>query len=170
MLAARTSLGIRGIAALRPVARTSVRSIQTVHNTPKEEDVIITAQRAHRPVSPHLQIYQPQLPFVMSGVHRITGVALAGAFYGLTCTYAATSLLGVPFDSATLITAFAGLPVIAKGLIKAAGAYPFFYHSLNGVRHLIWDAGKELRIPQVYRTGYVVLAGTALLATYYAFF
>lgn len=167
---ARTALGLRGAAALRPVARTLFRAIQTVHNTPKEEGAILTAQRANRPVSPHLQIYQPQLTWVLSGFHRITGVALAGAFYALTCTYAATSLLNIPFDSATLVGGFAALPVAVKVLAKAAGAYPFAFHTANGVRHLIWDNAKELTKSGVYRTGYAVLAITGLVGSYLAFF
>ena len=35
------------------------------------------AAKSQRPVSPHLQIYQPQLTWLMSGLHRITGAGLA---------------------------------------------------------------------------------------------
>ncbi|KAA8903719.1 hypothetical protein DIURU_002231 [Diutina rugosa] len=157
-------------AALRPLARTSFRTIQTVRDNAASEEKILTAQRANRPVSPHLKIYQPQLTWVLSGLHRITGVALAGAFYALTCTYAATSILDIPFSAASVVSAFASLPVAVKVLTKAAGAYPFFYHGLNGIRHLIWDTAHELTKKGVYRTGYAVLALTGLLGTYYTFF
>jgi succinate dehydrogenase / fumarate reductase cytochrome b subunit len=39
----------------------------------------------------------------------------------------------------------------------------FWYHLLNGIRHLMWDTGNGLDIPSVYTSGYVVLAGTAAL-------
>ena len=36
----------------------------------------------HRPLSPHLQIYRPQLTSMLSILHRATGIALAvGALY-----------------------------------------------------------------------------------------
>ncbi|CAK9435462.1 uncharacterized protein LODBEIA_P01890 [Lodderomyces beijingensis] len=146
------------------------RSISTVNTAQNEEQEILVEQRKNRPVSPHLQIYQPQLTWVLSSFHRITGVALAAAFYGVTCTFAATSVLGVHFDTQSLVSAFASLPVAVQYGAKAVAAYPFVFHCLNGVRHLVWDFGKELTIPGVYRTGYTVLGLTALLGTYVAFF
>ncbi|KAI3405775.1 SDH3 [Candida oxycetoniae] len=148
----------------------SRRSISTVKTTSDEEQEALVAQRRNRPVSPHLQIYQPQLTWIMSSFHRITGVAMAGAFYALTCTFAATSILGIPFDTNTLVSAFTSLPVFLQYSIKAVCAYPFIYHFGNGLRHLIWDFGKELTIPGVYRTGYTVLGATAIIGTYLAFF
>lgn len=95
---------------------------------------------------------------------------MAGTFYALTVAYAATSLLSIPFDSATLVSAFAALPVATKVGVKALMAYPFVFHAFNGIRHLVWDFGKQLTIPGVYRTGYIVVAGTALVGSYLAFF
>ena len=39
----------------------------------------------------------------------------------------------------------------------------FFYHLLNGIRHLAWDAGWGFELPTAYRTGWSVLAGSAVL-------
>ena len=39
----------------------------------------------------------------------------------------------------------------------------FFYHLCNGIRHLAWDAGYGFEIRSAYRSGYAVLAMTALL-------
>ena len=147
-----------------------VRHLSTIKVSHEQEQELLVAQRKNRPVSPHLDIYKPQLTWLLSGLHRLTGVGMAGAFYGLTVTYAATSLLSVPFDSASIVTAFASLPFAAKLGAKIAMAYPFAFHFFNGIRHLVWDFGKELTIPGVYRPGYLVLAGTALLGSYFAFF
>lgn len=95
---------------------------------------------------------------------------MAASFYALTVTYAATSILNIPFDATTLVSAFAALPVAVKVGLKAAMAFPFVFHSLNGVRHLVWDTGKELSLKGVYKTGYAVLAGTAVLGAYLTFF
>ena len=32
------------------------------------------------------------------------------------------------------------------------------YHLLNGIRHLLWDAGWGYELPKVYATGYAVFA------------
>ncbi|RCK55034.1 Mitochondrial inner membrane protein SHH3 [Candida viswanathii] len=141
----------------------------TLETTSDAEQDILVAQRRNRPTSPHLQIYQPQLTWILSSFHRITGVAMAGAFYALTCTFAATSILGIHFDTATLVSAFTSLPVVLQYGIKALCAYPFVFHVGNGIRHLVWDFGKELTIKGVYRTGYAVLAATAVVGSYLAF-
>ncbi|GME70004.1 unnamed protein product [[Candida] boidinii] len=158
---------------LRPsvskLAISQLRSIHTVKSTNDGEEAILVAQRKNRPVSPHLDIYKPQLTWVLSGAHRITGVGLAVGFYGLTCTYALSSLLGVPFDGATLVSVAAGLPIAVKVIGKAIASFPFAFHAANGVRHLIWDTGYELYMKGVYRTGYAVLGFTAIFGAYLLF-
>merc|ERR1711890_181790 len=146
-------VGIRGVSLFARTAPRvgAIRSIATVKNTPESEIEILNAQRTNRPVSPHLTIYQPQLTWYLSGLHRVTGVAMAGGFYALT-------------------VAFAGLPIYAKIGAKAAAAFPFAFHFANGIRHLIWDFGKELTIKGVYRTGYTVLTISAIAGTYLTFF
>ncbi|EMG50991.1 sdh3 Succinate dehydrogenase cytochrome B subunit [Candida maltosa Xu316] len=144
-------------------------STPSAKTTDAEAEDILVAQRRNRPISPHLAIYQPQITWVLSSFHRITGVAMAGAFYALTCTFAATSVLGVPFDTASLVSAFTSLPTVLQYGVKALCAYPFVFHVGNGIRHLIWDFGRELTLPGVYRTGYAVLAATGIIGSYLAF-
>lgn len=145
------------------------RFTSTIKASHEQEQELLTKQRLYRPVSPHLNIYQPQLTWLLSGLHRITGVAMSGAFYALTVSYAATSLLNIPFSSASIVSAAAALPLVAKLVAKAAMAYPFVFHAANGIRHLVWDFGKQLTIPGVYRTGYAVLAATATFGSYFLF-
>ncbi|CDK24670.1 unnamed protein product [Kuraishia capsulata CBS 1993] len=169
MLAIR-SIGIRSTARVVPrllVARpfTTVKSDATEN----AEDAILKAQRLNRPTSPHLEIYKFELPMIMSSFHRITGVVLAGTFYGITCTYALSSLLGVADYSAALASTFAALPFVAKLAAKGILAFPFAFHAFNGIRHLIWDAGKELTIKGVYRTGYVVTGLSLVVGAYLTF-
>lgn len=52
--------------------------------------------------------------------------------------------------------------VAAKFLI----AFPFSYHLINGMRHLMWDTGYNLTIKGIASTGYVVLASAVALALY----
>lgn len=139
--------------------RSSLRSIITVKATPAEENSILVAQRKNRPVSPHLQIYEKQMTAVLSGLHRITGVGLAAGFYAVTVSFAAGIV-----DSASLVALFSALPVAAQVLLKTLAAFPFAFHSWNGIRHLIWDSGREVNVKGVYRTGYAILGLTAVSA------
>jgi len=43
-------------------------------------------------------------------------------------------------------------------------AFPFFFHSFNGVRHLAWDLGKGFEIKTLYQTGYGVVVASFLAA------
>ena len=56
-----------------------------------------------------------------------------------------------------MAAAFGAWPVALKVLAKMTVAFPFTYHGLNGVRHLVWDMGKELSNKQVQRTGWAVV-------------
>ncbi|KAI9208612.1 uncharacterized protein BJ171DRAFT_489518 [Polychytrium aggregatum] len=124
-------------------------------------DAFARSQRLGRPRSPHLDIYQPQLTWVMSGAFRVTVVPIGLGFYALSALYGI-----VPFDSGALASAIHSLPGAAILLGKAAVAFPATYHALGGIRHLLWDTGSNLTIPGVYRSGYVVLAGTVLIGSY----
>ena len=47
---------------------------------------------------------------------------------------------------------------------KVIVAFPFVYHTLTGVRHLIWDTGRGLKLPMLYKSGYTII-GLALLCS-----
>ena len=40
--------------------------------------------------------------------------------------------------------------------------FSFFYHFANGIRHLWWDTGYGLDLPSVYRSGWMVIAFSAV--------
>ena len=112
----------------------------------------------HRPLSPHLQVYRPQLTSMLSILHRATGIALAvGALYlavWVMCAAAGPRAYAVFQDFNTSIV---GRIVLGGWLFSA------FYHLCNGIRHLAWDAGYGFEIRDAYRSGYAVLAATAVL-------
>jgi succinate dehydrogenase (ubiquinone) cytochrome b560 subunit len=56
--------------------------------------------------------------------------------------------VGVPVDSAHIVDLAAGLPEWFKYATKGAVGMAFSFHSWNGVRHLLWDAGKCESFPQ----------------------
>ena len=111
-----------------------------------------------RPLSPHLQIYKPQLTSVLSIAHRLTGIALAiGA---LLLVYWLAAAAAGPDAYAT-----------AKGFMGSwfgrvllfGWSLSLFYHLCNGIRHLAWDAGFGFAIGTTYATGKAVLIGALVL-------
>ncbi|KAL1411574.1 cytochrome b subunit of succinate dehydrogenase, Sdh3p [Vanrija albida] len=154
--------------ALRATLLGSRRFVSTEKLNELENLKLLNTQRLARPRSPDLTIYRPQITMVASGLHRITGVAIGGAFYAAALVYLLHPIYPA-IDSAHLIDFFHGLPTLAKGSLKALVAFPLTYHSFNGIRHLMWDVGKGLTIKGVYVSGYAVFAATAVATLYLAF-
>ena len=111
-----------------------------------------------RPLSPHLQIYRPQLTSIMSISHRATGAALAAGTL-LLCFWLVALAAGDVWYG--MVATVIGHPI---GIFILFGySVALVYHALNGVRHLTWDRGIGLTIPAVYRSGQIVLLLTVLI-------
>ncbi|KAI9310933.1 succinate dehydrogenase cytochrome b560 subunit [Dichotomocladium elegans] len=134
--------------------------------SPAAESELLRQQRKVRPTSPHVTIYQPQLTWYMSGAHRITGTALGLGFYAGALAYLTAPALGYTFDTAAIISSVAAAPVALKVAAKTIVGFPFVFHCLNGIRHLVWDTTRFIDIKGVYKTGYIVL-GSSLAGTLY---
>ena len=112
--------------------------------------------RHTRPLSPHLQIYRPQLTSVMSITHRFCGAALAA---GIVMFAAMLLAAAMGEDAWNVFREFCGSPL--GRLMLSGWSAALFYHLCNGVRHLCWDMGYLYRIENAYRAGYIVLAAAA---------
>ena len=113
----------------------------------------------HRPLSPHLQVYRPQLTSVLSILHRATGIALAaGALYLAVWVICAASSAGTYAGFQSFNTSIVGRLLLGGWLFSA------FYHLSNGIRHLFWDAGYGFDIKDAYRSGWIVV-GVSAVAT-----
>ena len=112
-----------------------------------------------RPLSPHLQVYDMlQLTSALSISSRITGAAW-GVGLVLLVWWLVAAASG-PSAFATVqwfLSSWLGLLALF-GMTGAA-----WYHTLNGVRHLAWDAGYGYDIPTTYRSGRLVLVGTVVM-------
>lgn len=105
-----------------------------------------------RPLSPHLQVYKPQMSSALSIFHRITGVALSLGAILLSLWLAAAAASPAAFAIAqSLVDSILGM-IILFGFTLA-----LFYHFCNGIRHLLWDAGYGFDLPTMHRTGYAVM-------------
>ncbi len=105
-----------------------------------------------RPLSPHLQIYKPQLTSVMSISHRFTGVILSLLSIIIPVFFILLSLGDEYFDLLIVVLNHFLVKLILYGII-----FVIFYHLLNGIRHLFWDIGMGLSIKESYLSGYLVI-------------
>ncbi len=105
------------------------------------------------PISPHLQIYKPQITSILSISHRITGVALNFSLIiivlGLFCL-----TLGEKYFT-YFILIMSSIPLKIIMFLTILG---FCYHFLNGIRHIIWDCGLFLENKSSAILGYLVVA------------
>ncbi|XP_030571731.1 succinate dehydrogenase cytochrome b560 subunit, mitochondrial [Drosophila novamexicana] len=148
--------GLKVAAATRQVSL----KVVSVGSTIKDESFFEKNERLGRQMSPHLTIYKPQLTSMLSIMHRGTGLALGIGVWGL-----GLGALIASQDIGHYVTMVEGLQLSGAALtaIKFIIAYPVGYHSANGIRHLIWDTGRFLKIKEVYSTGYVMVATSVVL-------
>lgn len=112
----------------------------------------------HRPLSPHLQVYRPQLTSMLSILHRATGIALS---------------VGVLYLAVWVMCASAGPETYAKfqgfnssivgRFVLGGWLFCMFFHLFNGIRHLFWDAGYGFEIKDAYRSGRMVVVASLVV-------
>ncbi|MCJ8744996.1 hypothetical protein PDJAM_G00125230 [Pangasius djambal] len=109
----------------------------------------------NRPLSPHITIYRWSVPMTMSIFHRGTGIGLSA---GISAFAAAALVLpgSFPYYLDLVHSSSIGPALITTA--KFVLSFPVAYHTYNGIRHLMWDVGKGFKIPEVYRSGYIVIA------------
>lgn len=97
--------------------------------------------RGNRPLSPHLQVYRPQLTSMSSILVRITGIAT----YGM-----AVLIVAWLFAAATNPDYFAAwnwfMTSVLGTIILIGATWAVFYHMLGRLRHVIWDFGYGLDV------------------------
>lgn len=111
-----------------------------------------------RPLSPHIQIYRPQLTAITSILTRITGNALAVTALLIVWWLLAAATSAEYYATVNgILTSWFGDVVFT---LSALGAW---YHYLAGLRHLYFDAGKGLDIPTAEKLGWACLIGSVVL-------
>ena len=114
--------------------------------------------KTSRPLSPHLQIYRPQITSVLSILHRITGVALAIGTFLLIWWLVAAASGREAFEAAD------GFMASWLGRLLLFGwTFALFFHLCNGIRHLAWDAGRGFELKTVSVTGWLAVGAAVAL-------
>ncbi|MEL6609663.1 MAG: succinate dehydrogenase, cytochrome b556 subunit [Pseudomonadota bacterium] len=114
--------------------------------------------RGNRPLSPHLTIYKPQMTSMTSIFVRITGNALLVAALLIVWWFVAAATGPGAFSLAdAVITSWFGK------LVLLLSAWALWYHTLGGIRHLIWDAGYGFEVEQAEFMGWIMIFGSLAL-------
>jgi len=116
------------------------------------------AKRVIRPLSPHLQIYRPQLTSIVSILTRITGNGLiVGTILAVWWLLAAATSPEYFAVANAVATSWFG------DLVFTGSLWAIWYHYLAGLRHLYFDAGKGLDIPTAEKLGWACIIGSVVL-------
>lgn len=110
------------------------------------------------PTSPHMSVYRWQITMTLSILHRLSGVVLLSAALGLVYWLVSLAMGPVAFARAHwFFSLWIGQAFLCLWSLA------FFYHLLNGIRHLTWDAGYGFT-KRVYRTsGWLVVVSAITL-------
>ncbi|MAS40182.1 MAG: succinate dehydrogenase, cytochrome b556 subunit [Porticoccaceae bacterium] len=115
-------------------------------------------QARPRPLSPHLQIYRPQINMVMSIWHRMTGAAL---YFGaaLLAWWLLAAATGPEYFN--FVNGLFGTWI---GMIVLVGfSWALIHHALGGIRHFIWDTASSMDIASVNLLSWATIIFSVLL-------
>ena len=128
-------------------AKQPALSIKTAQGRPVE-----------RPLSPHLQIYRPQITSISSILTRITGngviVAVVLAVWWLLAAATSATYFAV---ADAVVTSWFG------DLVFTVALWAIWYHFCAGLRHLYFDAGHGLDVPTAEKLGWACIIGSVVL-------
>ena len=111
-----------------------------------------------RPMSPHLGVYRLQLSMVLSGLYRISGIAISLGTLLLVWWLVAAASGPKPFGLVQDVVANPFGMIVLFGWTLA-----LVFHTVGGLRHLAWDAGYGFAKDVYNRTGPIVIAVSVLL-------
>ncbi len=115
-------------------------------------------KRVERPLSPHLQIYRPQMTSVSSILTRITGNALiVGVILAVWWLLAAATSPAYFNVANAVATSWFG------DLVFTGSLWAVWYHYLAGLRHLLWDTGRGMDIETAEKLGWACVIGSVVL-------
>lgn len=114
--------------------------------------------RGNRPLSPHLSVYRPQITSMTSILTRITGNALLiSALLVIWWFFAAAHSEDYFVQVNAILTSWFGDIVLSLSVLG------LWYHTLAGLRHLIWDNAIGLELETAEKLGWACLIGSVVL-------
>jgi succinate dehydrogenase / fumarate reductase cytochrome b subunit len=117
----------------------------------------MSTPKYQRPLSPFMS-YRWQYTNTLSILNRITGIALSVGL--LLFVYWLVAAASGPESYAAALEVFAH-PLTRIALVGFS--FAFFYHLLNGVRHLVWDTGHGFEKATARASGWLAFLGAIVL-------
>ena len=114
--------------------------------------------RGDRPLSPHVQIYRPQWTSFTSILTRITGNALI-----VGTVLIVWWLLAASVGPDAFATADAVLRSWFGDLVLFGSLWALWYHTLAGIRHLVWSTGRYMEIHTAETFGKIITGLSVVL-------
>ena len=111
-----------------------------------------------RPLSPHISIYRWPITMTVSILHRATGVAMS-----LGLIVMAIWLLSAATGADQYEQVVAALSTIPGQILLIGWSFSFFFHLMNGVRHLVWDTGRGFQVQQANASAWFVVVMATVL-------
>ena len=110
-----------------------------------------------RPLSPHLQVWRWHVTMATSIFHRASGTGNTVGAIVFVVWLGALATGPAAYDGLmALLTSPLGL-VVMFGITAS-----YSYHLANGIRHLVWDAGRGYDPKTATASGWAVIAAGAL--------
>ena len=111
------------------------------------------------PLSPHLQIYKPQITSVLSIAHRITGFSLNLALVLTTIWIVSMSLGDIYYQNFVRIFQTFFIKLLVFFIVLG-----FSYHALNGIRHILWDLGYLIDNNSALISGIIIIISSIAIS------
>lgn len=113
-----------------------------------------------RPLSPHLQVYSlfSKINSLTSILHRMTGAALVAG--SLLIVWWLMAISHGPAAYGRFVEA-AQHPL--GKLVLIGFTWAFWYQLLNGIRHMVWDAGYGFKLKTAKASGVFVLSASVIV-------
>ncbi len=118
----------------------------------------MTAPSHKRPLSPHLQVYRPQITSVLSITHRFAGIA---NFFGIFVFVWWLVALATGPEYYDYVMGHA--TTLWGKILLLAWSFSVYYHMVGDIRHLFWDFGKGFSLENVTRSGIAMVLASIIL-------
>ena len=116
-------------------------------------------KKSELPISPHLQIYKPQITSILSITHRITGICL-----NFLIIFVSLWLLSLSLGENIYNYFIEFSNTIFMKLVMSISIFGLSYHAMNGIRHIFWDFGFFLNNSSALISGIIVVSLTFVLS------
>ncbi|MFL2826946.1 MAG: succinate dehydrogenase, cytochrome b556 subunit, partial [Paracoccaceae bacterium] len=105
-----------------------------------------------RPLSPHLTIYRPQNTSILSILHRLTGIGLMIPSVAMVAW-----VLTIPMGPKYFELMVGFFSTNFGKFLLALSLWGIIYHTLTGIRHLVWDLGRGIDLKWVNLSSWFII-------------